>query len=99
MKTKFLEIYHIRNICFKLARELLPFDEPLPPFDSRFQSKLEFILEIPKQGMLNGYMYKDFTEKASVLFYSMVKEHPFLNGNKRIAVVSRTAAAGRNTKD
>lgn len=88
MSTVFLNINHVRDICFALAQEFLTFDEPIPSFETRFPDKLEAILNIPQQGTKNGLLYPTITEQAAVLFYSLVKEHPFLNGNKRLAVVS-----------
>jgi len=78
----------VREICFALAQEFLTFDEPIPDFETRFPGKLEAILEIPQQGTRDGLLYPTLTEQAAVLFYSLVKGHPFLNGNKRLAVVS-----------
>ncbi len=88
MQTIFLTFEDVRDICFVLAREFLAFDEPIPDFNTRFQGRLEAILEIPQQGVAEGLLYPTLVDQAVVLFYSMVKEHPLLNGNKRIAVVS-----------
>ena len=32
--------------------------------------------------------YKTLTAKAAVLFYLMIKNHPFQNGNKRVAMMT-----------
>jgi len=45
MPTVFLNINHIRDICFALAKEFLTFDEPIPNFKTRFPGRLEAILE------------------------------------------------------
>lgn len=34
------------------------------------------------------FVYSDFKMRAAMLFYLMIKNHPFQNGNKRIAVVT-----------
>jgi len=88
MATTFLTVDHVRDICFVFAQEFLTFDEPIPEFETRFPGKLEAILELPRQGTKSGFLYPTLEEQAAVLFYSMIKEHPFLNGNKRLAVVS-----------
>jgi death-on-curing protein len=85
--TNFLTLNHVGDICFALAQELLAFDEPIPAFETRYPKKLEGILGIPQQGTKAGLIYKSVYQQAAVLFYSLVKEHPFLNGNKRLAVV------------
>jgi len=33
-------------------------------------------------------LYKGLTTKGAILFYLMIKNHPFQNGNKRIAVTT-----------
>lgn len=86
--TKWLTLEHVRDICFVYTQTHLAFDEPIPPFETRFSGKLEAILEIPKQEFEGHVFYPTLTERASVLFYSLIKGHPFLNGNKRIAVIS-----------
>ncbi len=86
--TKWLTLEHIRDICFVYARTHLAFDEPIPPFETRFSGKLEAVLEIPKQEFEGQLFYPTSTEQAAALFYSLIKGHPFLNGNKRIAVIS-----------
>lgn len=88
MPTVFLTVNHVRDICFALAQEYITFDEPIPSFETRFPRKLEAILQVPQQGIKKGLLYPTFSQQAAVLFYSLVKEHPFLNGNKRLAVVS-----------
>ena len=85
--TKWLTIEHVRDICIVYAQTHLAFDEPIPPFNTRFPGKLEAILEITKQEYGSQLFYPTLTEQAAALFYSLIKEHPFLNGNKRIAVI------------
>lgn len=85
--TKWLTLEHIRDICFVYAKTHLAFDEPVPPFNTRFPGKLEAILEIPKQEFEGQPFYPTLTKQAAALFYSLIKEHPFFNGNKRIAVI------------
>ncbi len=46
---------------------------------------LKSILERPFSGVSNKEFYKSLNEKAAVIMYSIVKYHPFVNGNKRMA--------------
>lgn len=73
----------METICFQLVRELMQFEEPVPEFQTRFPNKLESILEIPKQDF-----YPTIFEKAACYFYFIIKNHPMLNGNKRLAIVT-----------
>ncbi|MDX1608435.1 MAG: type II toxin-antitoxin system death-on-curing family toxin, partial [Candidatus Spechtbacterales bacterium] len=43
-------------------------------------------------------MYKGLHAKAAVLFYTMVKNHPFQNGNKRIALTTLLVFLSKNGK-
>ena len=39
-------------------------------------------------GKLSADLYKELAGKAAILFYLMIKNHPFANGNKRIAMTT-----------
>ena len=65
---------------------MLEFNEPIPDYSTRDNSLLESSLASPRQAYdLTG---ATLTEQASILFYSLIKNHPFKNGNKRIAVTT-----------
>jgi len=83
-----LTISEVEYIAFRLAQELMEFREPIPPFDTRYPEKLESCLQTPFQTFDGKSLYQTFESKASALFYFMIKNHPFQNGNKRVAVVT-----------
>lgn len=83
-----LTVEDTQHICHKLARRHLAYDEPIPPFELRFPDQLEQALFIPQQTVGGKFAYPTLEEKGAVLFYEMIKLHPFLNGNKRIACVT-----------
>ena len=85
---KKLHITEIEYIAHRLAKELMEYGEPIPPFDTRYPDKLESCLKTPFQTFDKKSLYKGFESKASMLFYLMIKNHPFQNGNKRVAVVT-----------
>lgn len=85
---KGLTIVEVEYIPFSLAQERLAFDEPIPDFSSRFPNILESCLAVPFQKFRKKFLYKGLVDKAAILFYLMVKNHPFQNGNKRIAMTS-----------
>ena len=74
--------------AFKLAEVHMGWDEPIPQFATRFPQVLESCLETPFQRFAKRDLYRGMVEKASMLFYLLIKNHPFQNGNKRIAVMS-----------
>jgi len=86
MKT--ISLIEVEFISFSLAKELLGFNEPIPEFTSRFPNILESCLIIPFQNFGGKEAYQGLVRKASMLLYLMIKNHPFQNGNKRIAMTT-----------
>lgn len=83
-----LTVNHIEHITFRMAQEMLTFDEPIPDFATRPPNILESCIAAPFQTYGNKYLYPSFLKRVSMLFYLMIKNHPFLNGNKRVAMVT-----------
>ena len=54
-------------------------------FGSLNQSALESTLATPKQTMFGDDLYPDISSKAAILFFLLVKNHAFIDGNKRTA--------------
>jgi death on curing protein len=87
--TVWLELDHVREICFKLIVSYeLDGREPVPSFATRYPGKLEACLAAPQQTFDEQPLYPTLVDQAAILFYLMNKDHPFLNGNKRLALVS-----------
>lgn len=85
---KRISLADVEYIAFQLAKKFMEWNEPIPDFSTRFPDKLESCIETPFQTFDRRSLYKGLVEKASILFYLMVKNHPFQNGNKRIAVTT-----------
>jgi len=96
MKT--ITVKEVEYIAFKLAREELAFDEPIPDFATRFPNSLESCLAVPFQKFSRKSLYQGLLAKAAILFYLMIKNHPFQNGNKRIAMTTLLVFLHRNNK-
>jgi death-on-curing protein len=88
LPIKKINIAEIEYIAHRLAQELMEYGEPIPPFDTRYPDKLESCLKTPFQTFDRKSLYKSFETKAAMLFYLMIKNHPFQNGNKRVAVLT-----------
>jgi len=88
MKIKPLTIAEVEYTAFKLAKEFMTYDEPIPEFGSRFPNVLESCLITPFGQFSRKDLYRGLVGKTSILFYLMIKNHPFQNGNKRIAVMT-----------
>jgi death on curing protein len=50
--------------------------------------RLESALATPQQTMFGRELYLDLVSKAAILMYLLVKNHPFVDGNKRTGVLS-----------
>ena len=86
MKT--ITLYHVEHIVFSLAKEHFSFSEPIPDYTTRFPHILESCLSTPFQTFGGKDLYSTFLSKSSIMFYLMIKNHPFQNGNKRIAMTT-----------
>ncbi len=75
------------------------FTEDIPPFQTRYMGTLESILEQVQGDYFGRELYPSLSEKAAYLFYALIKNHPFLNGNKRIAVVALYDFLKRNATE
>ncbi len=83
-----ITVKEVEYIAFSLAQEILSFNEPIPDFSTRFPNILESCLAVPFQRFTGKSLYPNLISKASILFYLLIKNHPFQNGNKRIAMTT-----------
>lgn len=86
MKT--ITITEVEYVAYRLAKQHLIWNEPIPDFNSRFPNILESCLAMPFQSFGSKKLYEGLLEKTAVLFYLMIKNRPFENGNKRIAMTT-----------
>jgi death-on-curing family protein len=95
---KKLTVKEVEYIAFSLAQEVLSFNEPIPDFTTRFPNILESCLAAPFVTFGRKSGYPSLIDKASALFYLMIKNHPFQNGNKRIAMTTLFVFLHKNKK-
>ena len=76
----------------------MTYDEPIPEFGTRFPNILESCIDTPFMQFNKKDLYRGIIGKASVLFYFIIKNHPFQNGNKRIAVMTMLYLLYKNNK-
>ena len=88
----------VEYVAFKLAREHLSFDEPIPDFSTRFPNILESCVLTPFQEFSGKRLYPTLIKRSAILFYLMIKNHPFQNGNKRIALTTLLTFLTFNSK-
>jgi len=87
-KINEITIDEIKYIAHELAVKTMNWDEPIPAFETRFPNALESCVAAPFMKFDKKYLYKGLVGKAAILFYLLIKNHPFQNGNKRMAVTS-----------
>ncbi len=85
---KQINITEVEYLAHSLAQKLMAQNEPIPDFTSRRPNILEGCLAAPFQMFAGKKLYKGLLSKAAVLFYLMIKNHPFQNGNKRVAMTT-----------
>lgn len=93
-----LTIQKVEFLAHKLAKETMSWSEPIPDFKTRFPGTLESCLATPFATFDGKDFYKGLLGKAAILFYLMIKNHPFQNGNKRIAVTTLLTFLALNKK-
>lgn len=98
MRLVQLTVGDVHFLAHRLAAELMYWDEPIPPFETRFPNALESSLFVPFQTFGKKPLYVGLVPKAAILFYLLIKNHPFKNGNKRIAVMSLLVFLSKNKK-
>lgn len=96
--TKTISVREVEYTAFRLAQEWLTFNEPIPDFSTRFPNILESCLATPFQSFVKKSLYPTLISKAAMLFYLLIKNHPFQNGNKRIAMTTLLVFLYKNKK-
>lgn len=72
---------------FQDFKNLLAQEEPIPPFNERFEGKLEGIIGSVSQTFEKKPLNSTVLEAAASYFNQFVRGHAFENGNKRCAVL------------
>ena len=96
--TKILTVEDVEITAHALAQEWMTWNEPIPDFSTRYPHKLESCLQTPFQTFGKKHLYKTLLDQAAILFYLLIKNHPFQNGNKRIAVTTLLVFLFNNKK-
>jgi len=87
MEIKPLSVEEVEHVAHELAKKFMSWDEPISDFSTRFSSVLERSFSAPFH-TFGRQLYPGLIKKAAILFYLLIKNHPFQNGNKRLAVTT-----------
>ncbi|HON56671.1 MAG TPA: virulence protein RhuM/Fic/DOC family protein [bacterium] len=84
-KDKFVLNYdEVKKIINKIKQELIAKKEASELFGKEIDNKLKGILGNIYQSFDGKELYSSLEEKAAHLLYFIIKDHPFVDGNKRI---------------
>ncbi|MFH1369705.1 MAG: type II toxin-antitoxin system death-on-curing family toxin [Planctomycetota bacterium] len=95
---KEIKLEEVERIAFRFAQMELGFDEPIPDYSTRFTGSLESCLAVPFQKFGDKSPYPTLIAKGAILFYLLIKNHPFQNGNKRVAMTTLFVFLAKNKK-
>lgn len=85
------------QLAHMVLREVFATDpEPLPGWEQGDQRLLATCCSCTEAGIFGYQKYATLPAKAAKLFYSIIKSHPFPNGNKRFALVAVAVLLRRN---
>lgn len=85
-KAKFiLEYQHCLKIIFKVREQLMIKQEASDFFGNEIDKKFESIIKNLYQTFDSKELYPSINERAAHLLYLIIKDHPFVDGNKRSA--------------
>jgi prophage maintenance system killer protein len=82
-----IEVSEFRDLIAKTKQDLISKKEASEIFGKEVDSKFEGLVGNIYQTFDGGDLYPSLEEKAANLFYLIIKNHPFVDGNKRIASI------------
>lgn len=90
MSIRYLTLEDMQYCCDFISQKLIDGDNPPPVLREADRDKLETVLVNPQQHIFGKEAYEGVFAKAACYFYFIIKDHPFANGNKRMALVAAT---------
>jgi death-on-curing protein len=88
-RLKYLERSSVEQIAHKLAAQLFTdYGDPLPTFQLLGGDREGGALLDSALGAARQRYYRRLHDKAAVLLRSLIKNHPLVDGNKRVAMTS-----------
>ena len=93
-----ISVADVEYMAYTLARRTMEWSESIPEFGTRFEHALERSIAAPFCSFDGKDLYPDLIKKTAILFYLMIKNHPFQNGNKRIAMTTTLYFLYKNKK-
>ena len=96
--TRYLSEDGIQIIHAELDSAFREAGEPMPPFSLVNREHLDALIKLPQSRFFGVEQYPTLESKAAIIFYTINKKHLFLNGNKRMSVLTLLVFLGINQK-
>jgi len=74
------------------------YQEKMPSFETRYPNILESSLVVPFEEFGGKPFYETLPEKLAIVFYLLIKNHAFRDGNKRMALATLLFFLAKNNK-
>lgn len=88
-KTVYVTTEVMEQLAHRLAVAFFAeYNEPLPDFSQHDHALLDSALSLPRATYGGKELYPTRAAKAAIMFYSIIKNHAFPNGNKRLATAT-----------
>lgn len=88
-KTVYVTAEVMEQLAHRLAVAFFAeYNEPLPDFSQHDKALLDSALALPRATYGSKDLYPTLSSKAAIMFYGIIKNHPFPNGNKRLATAT-----------
>lgn len=74
-----ITIKEVEYLAFELVKRHMEWSEPIPDFSTRYPGILESCVANAFQTYGRKKLYPTLLDKAAMIFYQMIKDHPFIN--------------------
>lgn len=89
-------IYEFKELLSEAILEHKNTNDPIPALHKDSLSRVENCLKTPFQYVFGQDLYPTLYDKAAILMYMFVKNHPLSNGNKRMAFITMSFLLYKN---
>jgi death-on-curing family protein len=87
--VNYIDLELMEKMCHPLAVAVFEnMNDPITQFKDHERALLESALNNPTHGIMGKEFYPTLAKKAAILYYGLIKNHAFRNGNKRIATAT-----------
>lgn len=90
--TRYLDLEEVLRLHFQVVEDFGG------SHGTRNEGRLASLIVAPQQNIFGREQYPDIFQKAAVYLRNIIADHPFVDGNKRTAVICAGIFLGRNNQ-